>query len=203
MKIICIGRNYIDHCKELGNSIADEPLFFLKPETAIQPKGHPFFIPEFSKDIHYEVELVIKISKAGKHIEERFANKYYSQIGLGIDFTARDVQQECKKKGLPWEKAKGFDGSAQISQNFINKSSLKLSEIKFSLFKNNTEVQRGNSNEMVFSFEKIIAYVSKFYTLKTGDLIYTGTPAGVGQVKAGDILKGFIESQNMFTVFIK
>ena len=203
MKIICIGRNYLDHCKELGNSIADEPLFFLKPETAIQPKGHPFFIPEFSKDIHYEVELVLKINKAGKHIEERFANKYYSQIGLGIDFTARDVQQECKKKGLPWEKAKGFDGSAQISQNFINKSNLKLSEIRFSLFKNNTKVQQGNSNKMVFSFEKIIAHVSKFYTLKTGDLIYTGTPAGVGPVKAGDILKGFIGTQKMFTVFIK
>ena len=203
MKIICIGRNYATHVSELGNTLPTEPLFFLKPETAIQPKGHPFFIPEFSKDIHYEIELVLKINKTGKHIEERFAHKYYSQIGLGIDFTARDVQEECKAKGLPWEKAKGFDGSAQISRTFINKSKLELSNIKFSLLKNNEEVQKGNSKDMIFNFEQIIAHLSKVYTLKTGDLIYTGTPAGVGAVKADDILKGFIGEQEMFKVVVK
>ena len=203
MKIICIGRNYLNHVKELGNTIPNEPLFFLKPETAIQPKGHPFFIPDFSKNIHYEVELVLKINRTGKHIEERFAHKYYSQIGLGIDFTARDVQEECKAKGLPWEKAKGFDGSAQISRTFIDKSKLELSDIKFSLFKNDREVQIGNSNDMIFNFEQIIAHLSKIYTLKSGDLIYTGTPKGVGAVKVGDQLKGFIGEQEMFSVVVK
>ena len=203
MKIICIGRNYEKHISELGNLLPTEPLFFLKPETAIQPKGHPFFIPDFSKNIHYEVELVLKINKTGKHIEERFAHKYYSQIGLGIDFTARDVQEECKAKGLPWEKAKGFDGSAQISRTFINKSKLELSNIKFSLLKNKEEVQKGNSKKMLFNFDQIIAHVSKIYTLKIGDLIYTGTPAGVGAVKAGDTLKGFIGEKEMFKVVVK
>ena len=203
MKIICIGRNYANHTKELGNPINTEPLFFLKPETAIQPKGHPFFIPHFSANIHYEVELVIRIDKAGKHIEEKFAHKYYSQIGLGIDFTARDIQQECKEKGLPWEKAKGFDGSAQISNNFIEKFNLDLSNIPFSLHKNEKQVQLGNSSEMIFKFDKIISYISRFYSLKIGDLIYTGTPEGVGKVDKGDILKGFIEEKEMFKVRIK
>jgi 2-keto-4-pentenoate hydratase/2-oxohepta-3-ene-1,7-dioic acid hydratase in catechol pathway len=203
MKIICIGRNYAKHISELGNTLPPEPLFFLKPETSIQPKGHPFFIPDFSKNIHYEVELVIKISKTGKHIEECFAHKYYSQIGLGIDFTARDIQKECQIKGLPWEKAKGFDGSAQISRTFIDKSKLKLSEIEFSLLKNKKEVQKGNSKDMLFNFDQIITHLSKVYTLKIGDLIYTGTPAGVGAVKAGDILKGFIGEQEMFKVVVK
>ena len=203
MKIICIGRNYINHAKELGNAIASEPLFFLKPDTAIQPKGHPFFIPHFSNDIHYEVELVIRINKTGKHIEERFAHTYYSQIGLGIDFTARDIQQECKAKGLPWEKAKGFDGSAQISRTFIDKSNLNLNNISFSLQKNGKQVQLGNSKDMCFNFDAIIAHISKFYTLKIGDLIYTGTPEGVGSVKAGDELKAFIGEQEMFKVVIK
>ena len=203
MKIICIGRNYAKHASELGNTLPTEPLFFLKPETAIQPKGHPFFIPDFSKNIHYEVELVLKINKTGKHIEERFAHKYYSQIGLGIDFTARDVQDECKAKGLPWEKAKGFDGSAQISRTFIDKSDLELSNIKFSLLKNNEEVQKGNSKNILFNFDQIIAHLSKVYTLKTGDLIYTGTPAGVGAVKSSDILKGFIGEKEMFKVMVK
>ena len=203
MKIICIGRNYVNHAKELGNAIASEPLFFLKPDTAIQPKGHPFFIPQFSNDIHYEVELVIRINKTGKHIEERFAHSYYSQIGLGIDFTARDIQEECKAKGLPWEKAKGFDGSAQISRTFIDKSDLNLKNIIFSLNKNNTPVQLGNSKDMSFNFDTIIAHISKFYTLKIGDLIYTGTPEGVGPVKYGDELKGFIGEQEMFKVIIK
>jgi 2-keto-4-pentenoate hydratase/2-oxohepta-3-ene-1,7-dioic acid hydratase in catechol pathway len=203
MKIICIGRNYVNHAKELGNDITSEPLFFLKPDTAIQPKGHPFFIPHFSNDIHYEVELVIRINKTGKHIKERFAHTYYSQIGLGIDFTARDIQQECKAKGLPWEKAKGFDGSAQISRNFINKSDLNLNNISFSLQKNGEQVQLGNSKDMCFNFDAIIAYISKFYTLKIGDLIYTGTPEGVGSVKARDELKGFIGKQEMCKVVIK
>jgi len=203
MKIICIGRNYVDHAKELGNDIPSEPIFFLKPATAIQPKGHPFFIPHFSNDIHYEVELVIKINKAGKHIEERFAHKYYDQIGLGIDFTARDIQEECKAKGLPWEKAKGFDGSAQISRNFIDKAELALNDITFSLEKNEEQVQLGNSKNMLFSFDKIITHISKFYTLQIGDLIYTGTPEGVGPVKAGDKLKGFIGEKEMLKVMVK
>ena len=203
MKIICIGRNYVNHAKELGNDIPSEPIFFLKPATAIQPKGHPFFIPHFSNDIHYEVELVIKINKAGKHIEERFAHKYYNQIGLGIDFTARDIQEECKAKGLPWEKAKGFDGSAQISRSFINKEELELNNISFSLQKNGEQVQIGNSKDMLFSFDKIIAYISKFYTLQIGDLIYTGTPEGVGPVKAGDKLQGLIAEKEMFKVMVK
>ena len=203
MKIICIGRNYIDHAKELGNSIPNEPLFFLKPETAIQPKKHPFFIPHFSSEIHYEVELVIRIGKAGKHIEEKFAHKYYSQIGLGIDFTARDIQEECKAKGLPWEKAKGFDGSAQISEDFIDKSDLELNNICFKLVRNSRIVQKGNSKEMLFTFDKIVSYVSKFYTLKIGDLIYTGTPEGVGKVEVGDNLKGYIGNKEMFNIRIK
>ncbi|HIE73314.1 MAG TPA: FAA hydrolase family protein [Flavobacteriales bacterium] len=203
MKIICIGRNYANHAKELGNTIPTEPLFFLKPETAIQPKGHPFFIPDFSNEIHYEVELIIKIDKIGKNIEELFAHKYYSQIGLGIDFTARDIQEECKAKGLPWEKAKGFDGAAQISRSFINKSELDLNDISFLLEKNGEQVQIGNSKDMLFSFDKIISYISKFYTLKIGDLFFTGTPAGVGKVEKGDILKGFIGEKEMFKVVVK
>ena len=203
MKIICIGRNYVHHAKELGNTIPTEPLFFLKPETAIQPKGHPFFIPHFSNEIHYEVELVLRINKSGKHIEEKFAHKYYSQIGLGVDFTARDIQEEYKAKGLPWEKAKGFDGSAQISSTFIEKSDLNLDNISFSLNKNGKQVQIGNSSEMIFNFDKIISYLSKFYSLKIGDLIYTGTPEGVGKIEKGNILNGFIGEQEMFKVVVK
>ncbi|MEE2700070.1 MAG: fumarylacetoacetate hydrolase family protein [Bacteroidota bacterium] len=203
MKIICIGRNYLNHVKELGNAIPTEPLFFLKPETAIQPKEHPFFIPDFSNEIHFEVELVVKIDKIGKNIDEKFAYKYYSEIGLGIDFTARDIQEQCKEKGLPWEKAKSFDGSAQISRTFINKSDLDLEDITFSLEKNGKQVQSGNSKEMLFSIDKLIAYLSRFYTLKIGDLIYTGTPEGVGKIEKGDVLKGFIYKQKMFTVLVK
>ena len=203
MKIICIGRNYVNHAKELGNDIPTEPLFFLKPETAIQPKGHPFFIPDFSDNIHYEVELVVRINKSGKHIAEKFAHKYYSKIGLGIDFTARDIQEECKAKGLPWEKAKGFDGSAQLSRTFIDKSKLELDNIPFRLEKNGEQVQIGNSKDMLFNFDKIISYLSQFYTLKIGDLIYTGTPEGVGKVIAGETLKGFITDKEMFKVVVK
>ena len=203
MKIICIGRNYVNHAKELGNQIPSEPLFFLKAETAIQPKGHPFFIPDFSNEIHYEVELVVKIDKIGKNIEEKFSHKYYNEIGLGIDFTARDIQEECQAKGLPWEKAKGFDGAAQISRIFINKSELDLNDISFRLEKNGEQVQIGNSKDMLFSFDAIIAHISKFYTLKIGDLIYTGTPEGVGKVEEGETLKGFIGDEEMFNVAIK
>ena len=203
MKIICIGRNFVSHAKELGNDLPTEPLFFLKPDTAIQPKGHPFFIPNFSENIHFEVELVVRIDKIGKHIEERFAHKYYSKIGLGIDFTARDIQEECKEKGLPWEKAKGFDGSAQISRTFIDKSELELDNIPFRLVKNGEQVQIGNSKDMLFNFDKIISYISQFYTLKIGDLIYTGTPEGVGKVIAGETLKGYIEDKEMFKVVVK
>lgn len=203
MKIICIGRNYVNHAKELGNAIASEPVFFLKPDTAISPKGHPFFIPDFTNNVHYEVELVIKINRLGKNIEEQFAHKYYSEIGLGIDFTARDIQEEVKAKGLPWERAKGFDGSAVISRTFINKEELDINNIGFSLSKNGDSVQKGNSKDMLFNFDKIIAYISQFYTLKIGDLIYTGTPAGVGQVANGDVLEGFISTQKMFVVKVR
>tara|TARA_B110000438_G_scaffold72431_1_gene72534 strand:- start:25 stop:636 length:612 start_codon:yes stop_codon:yes gene_type:complete len=203
MKIICIGRNYLEHAKELGNNITKEPLFFLKPDSAIQPKGHPFFIPDFSNNIHYEIELVLKICKNGKNINEKFAHTYYKEIGLGIDFTARDLQDKCKKLGLPWEIAKGFDGSAQISNSFINKKNLDINNINFHLKLNNNLVQSGNSKDLIFSFDKIISYISKFYTLKTGDLIYTGTPAGVGKVNIGDKLSGFINDTEKLTVDIK
>jgi 2-keto-4-pentenoate hydratase/2-oxohepta-3-ene-1,7-dioic acid hydratase in catechol pathway len=203
MKIICIGRNYLDHAKELGNKIPTSPLFFLKPDTAIQPKGHPFFIPDFSNNIHFEVELVVKISKNGKNIDEKFAHKYYDEIGIGIDFTARDIQEDCKKNGLPWEKAKGFDGSAQISNKFINKKSLNLEDINFSLNLNNSLMQKGNSKNMIFSFDQIISYISKYYTLRAGDLIYTGTPSGVGKVEIGDSLNCFINGGEMLKVNIK
>ena len=203
MKIICIGRNYHDHISELKNKITKEPLFFLKPDTAIQPKGHPFFIPDFSNNIHYEVELVIKVSKNGKNINEQFSHKYYEEIGLGIDFTARDIQEECKELGHPWEKAKGFDGSAQIGNKFINKNDLDLNNICFKLEKNQQIVQNGNSKDMIYSFDYIISYVSKFYTLRAGDLIYTGTPAGVDRVKIGDKLIGYLEEEKILSVNIK
>ena len=203
MKIICIGRNYHDHISELKNKITNEPLFFLKPDTAIQPKGHPFFIPDFSNNIHYEIELVIKVSKNGKNINEQFSHKYYEEIGLGIDFTARDIQNQCKELGHPWEKAKGFDGSAQISHKFINKNDLDLNNICFKLEKNQQIVQHGNSKDMIYSFDYIISYVSKFYTLRAGDLIYTGTPAGVDKVEIGDKLIGYLEEEKILSVNIK
>ena len=203
MKIICIGRNYKNHAKELANDIPKEPLFFLKPDTAIQPKGHPFFIPDFSNEIHHEIEIVLKISKNGKHINQNFAHNYFQKIGLGIDFTARDIQEKCKKNGLPWEIAKGFDGSAQISNIFFDKKDIVLNNIKFSLENNNITKQIGNSNNMIFSFDEIISYVSKFITLKAGDLIYTGTPSGVDKVNKGDVLTGFIEKKKVLVVKVK
>jgi acylpyruvate hydrolase len=203
MKIICIGRNYAEHAKELGNSVPTEPVFFCKPDSAILPKGNPFFIPDWTTDVHYEVELVLRIDRLGKHISKEFAPRYYGAVGLGIDFTARDVQDELKKKGLPWEKAKGFDGSAVISHEFVAVEELEKSNIRFSLHKNNETVQSGNSQDMIFDFDAIIAYVSQYMTLKIGDLIFTGTPNGVGKVSPGDELSGFLGERQMFQVKVK
>ncbi len=203
MKIICLGRNYINHAKELSNEIPEEPLFFLKPDSSILPKRNPFYIPNFSDEIHYEVELIVKISRLGKNISEKFAGDYYNEIGLGIDFTARDLQNECKKKGLPWEKAKAFDQSAVVSTAFINKKTIDIGNLNFSLNKNGTRVQKGNSADMIFSIDQIISYVSQFMTLKTGDLIFTGTPEGVGKINIGDELIGYIGDQQMFKTKIK
>lgn len=203
MKIICIGRNYVNHAKELGNAIPKEPLFFLKPDSAILPKRNPFYIPNFSNEIHYEVELIIKICKLGKNIDKKFASTYFNEIGLGIDFTARDIQENCKEKGHPWEKAKAFDQSAVISSKFYNKNELDEQNINFSLTKNGEIVQQGNSSQMLFDFDSIIAHVSKFMTLKIGDLIFTGTPAGVGKVAIDDVLIGAIEGVEAFKTKIK
>ena len=192
MKIICIGQNYLDHIKELNSKSQQEIIFFLKPETAIPIKGQPFFLPDFSKKIEHEIEIVLKINKAGKFIQEKFANRYYNDISLGIDFTARDIQQKMKEKGLPWEIAKSFDGSGVIGE-FINKSELNINNIPFSLKKNRNTVQIGNSNNMIHDFDKIISYISKFITLKKGDLIFTGTPDGVATVEPGDVLECAIE----------
>ena len=203
MKIICIGRNYSEHAKELKNEVPTEPVFFMKPDTALLKDNAPFYYPSFSKDIHYELELVIKISKNGKSILPQFAHKYYEQITVGIDFTARDLQQQCKEKGLPWEKAKSFDNSAVIGR-FISIAELKNSSvIEFDLTLNGQSVQQGFSNQMLFSIDQIIAYVSGFVTLKTGDLIYTGTPAGVGSVKIGDRLIASIEKEELLDFEIK
>ena len=203
MKIICIGRNYVDHAKELNNPLPEKPVFFLKPETSLLLKNRPFYYPEFSNEIHYETELVIKINKNGKYIQEKFANTYYKELGLGIDFTARDLQRNCKQKGLPWEIAKGFDNSAPLSK-FISFDELQNSNhILFHLDLNGKKVQNGSSKDMIFSIDKIISYISQFITLKMGDLIFTGTPAGVGPVKIGDHLEGYIEDKKMFDFRVK
>lgn len=203
MKIICIGRNYRDHAKELNNDVPDEPVIFLKPDSSLLKPGQVFFIPDQFKEVHHEVELVIRIGRNGKHIAERFAHKYYDEIGLGIDFTARDKQSELKAKGLPWELAKGFDGSAVISP-MLNKTELPdIQDIRFSLKKNGELVQNGHSADMLFPVNQIISFVSKYYTLKMGDLIYTGTPAGVGPVKKEDVLEGFIGDKKLFTCKVK
>lgn len=203
MKIICVGRNYADHIKELNNNFNEEPVIFLKPETAQLQSRMPFFIPGFSKEIHHEVELVIKINKAGKNIKEEFAHKYFSEIGIGIDFTARDVQTELKQKGLPWELGKAFDGSAPTGKFVSVEKFAALDNINFSLLKNNVLTQVGNSSQMIFSFRKIISFVSQFITLKKGDLIFTGTPKGVSKVEVNDILECFIENEKLLTVKIK
>ena len=201
MKIICIGKNYLEHAKEMGDIAPEKPIFFLKPDSAILPKRNPFYIPNFSNEVHHEVELIIKIKKLGKCINLNFAKEYYSEIGLGIDFTARDIQKKCKEKGHPWEIAKAFDQSAVISDSFININS--LSDINFHLDKNGETVQKSNIKDMIFSIDEIIHYVSKYMTLKIGDLIFTGTPSGVGPVNIGDRLEGFINDKKMFTVNIK
>lgn len=204
MKIICIGRNYADHAKELGNEVPEEPLFFLKPDSAILPHRNPLYIPEFTKDLHYEVELVVKIDRLGKYISPEHAPRYYSSIGLGIDFTARDLQKKLKEKGQPWEKAKAFDGSAALSKRFIPLEDFDdPGAINFSLKKNGDSVQEGNSRDMIFDINQIISFVSKFMTLKIGDLIYTGTPPGVGKVAIDDVLEGYIQKEQLLKVRIK
>ena len=203
MKIICIGRNYKNHVNELNNIVPTEPVIFLKPDTSIILKKQPFFIPDFSNDILHEVEIIVKINRVGKYISKEFAHKYYDKIGLGIDFTARDIQQNQKKFGLPWEKAKAFDGSALIGK-LVNKTSFDdINDIKFSLMKNNELVQQGNTSQMLWDIDSIIAYVSSFFTLKIGDIIFTGTPAGVGAVKENDKLKGFINGDEFFDLKIR
>ncbi|MCL1670288.1 fumarylacetoacetate hydrolase family protein [Elizabethkingia ursingii] len=198
MKIICVGRNYTEHAKELKNEIPTEPVLFIKPDTSVL-KGSDFYIPEFSNDIHYELELVIKISKGGKYIQEENAPKHYEQIGLGIDFTARDLQSKLKEKGLPWEKAKGFDGSAVVS-DFFPVENFNTEEIHFELKKNNQTVQEGNSKDMIFDINKLITNISQYFTLRVGDLIFTGTPAGVGKVEENDILDAYLENEKLFSV---
>ncbi|WP_034041184.1 fumarylacetoacetate hydrolase family protein [Wocania ichthyoenteri] len=203
MKLICIGRNYTEHIKELENEKPTDPVVFIKPDTAILLKKQPFFIPDFSDDVHHEVEILVKINRVGKHIDKKFAHKYYKEIGLGIDFTARDLQSQLKAKGLPWEKAKAFDGAAVVG-NWLSVDVIRnVDDIKFSLQKNDTIVQQGNTSHMLWKIDEIIEYVSKYFTLKIGDIIFTGTPAGVGKVIANDKLKGFIEDKEMFSITVK
>lgn len=203
MKIICIGRNYADHISELNNERPDEPVIFLKPDTAILPKKTPFVIPEFSKEVHHEVEVLIKICKVGKYISPKFAHKYYDEIGLGIDFTARDLQAKLKEKGLPWEKAKAFDHSAIIGDFLPKKNYSSLENINFELRSNGEIVQQGSTALMLWNIDEIISYVSQFFTLKKGDIIFTGTPKGVAAVKENDVLEGFLEGKQMFKIQIK
>jgi 2-keto-4-pentenoate hydratase/2-oxohepta-3-ene-1,7-dioic acid hydratase in catechol pathway len=203
MKLICIGRNYTKHIEELNSEKPSDPVIFLKPDSAILAKNHPFVIPDFSDNIHYEVEVIVKINRVGKHIDKKFAHKYYEEIGLGIDFTARDLQNKLKDKGLPWEKCKAFDGSAVIG-SWLPKSQFKdVNNIPFSLSKNDELVQNGNTGNMLWKIDEIIEYVSKYFTLKIGDIIFTGTPEGVGKVFANDRLKGLIENTEMFSITVK
>lgn len=205
MKIICIGRNYSKHAKELGNDIPEEPIFFIKPDSSILPIRNPLYIPEWTNELHYEVELVVKINRLGYYIDERHAHKYYDKVGIGIDFTARDVQRDLKAKGLPWEKAKSFDGAAAIGKKFFSIKELggNIQDISFSLMKNNEVVQSTNSSEMLFSVDKLISHVSQFMSLKIGDLIFTGTPSGVGKVDVNDELTCFIGEEKLLHVNIK
>ncbi|MBN1952864.1 MAG: fumarylacetoacetate hydrolase family protein [Bacteroidales bacterium] len=203
MKIVCIGRNYTEHARELNNPVPDEPVVFMKPDSALLLKNKPFFLPDFSREIHHEVEVVVRINRVGKHIQERFAHRYYNEVSLGIDFTARDLQNRCKKEGKPWEIAKGFDGSAVLGE-FISLESMNSPKaIPFHLDVNGNTVQRGNTADMLFSIDRIIAYVSRFVTFKIGDLIYTGTPAGVGPVAVNDRLEGYLEDRKMFNFLVK
>ncbi|MEG9328125.1 fumarylacetoacetate hydrolase family protein [Salinimicrobium catena] len=204
MKIICVGRNYTEHIAELENEKPTDPVLFMKPDTAILLKKQPFFIPPFSNDVHYEVELLVRINRVGKHIQKKFAHKYYDQVGLGIDFTARDLQQKLKEKGLPWEKAKSFDGAAVIGEKWLDKQRFQdVDDINFSLQKNQNVVQKGNSSHMLWKIDELIEYISQYFTLKIGDVIFTGTPAGVGPVAIGDELTGFIEDEQVFSIQVK
>jgi 2-keto-4-pentenoate hydratase/2-oxohepta-3-ene-1,7-dioic acid hydratase in catechol pathway len=203
MKIICIGRNYADHISELNNERPAEPVIFMKPDTALLQKQFPFVIPEFSNDVHHEVEVVVKISKVGKYIDPKFAHKYYDEVTLGIDFTARDLQSKLKEKGLPWEKAKAFDGSAVIG-DFVNKTDFaSLANVNFEMHNNGQTVQKGNTSLMLWNIDELVAEASKYFTLKTGDVIFTGTPQGVAAVKPGDVLEGFLEGKKLFKIQVK
>jgi 2-keto-4-pentenoate hydratase/2-oxohepta-3-ene-1,7-dioic acid hydratase in catechol pathway len=203
MKLICIGRNYVDHIEELKNERPDEPVVFIKPDSAILPKEQDFYIPEFSNDVHYEVEVLVKIKKVGKHIAKEFAHKYYDEVGLGIDFTARDLQSKLKAKGLPWEKAKGFDGAAVVG-NWVSKKKFQdMDNLSFSLAKNGEMVQEGNTSLMLWKIDEIIAYVSTYFMLKKGDIIFTGTPAGVGKVSPNDYLVGTLEGEQLFDINVR
>lgn len=202
MKIFCVGRNYVAHAKELGNEVPDEPVIFMKPKSALLQSHTPFYYPEFTNELHYECELVLRISKNGKYIQEKHASKYYNGISVGIDFTARDIQDELKKKGLPWEKAKAWDNSAVVGE-WIDFKPEHKKEILFTLQKNKEVVQTGNTSNMIFNFDQIVAHISNYFSLNIGDMIFTGTPSGVGECVVGDILEGFIGEQNLFTVEIK
>ena len=203
MKIICVGRNYAAHAKELNNAVEEEPVIFLKPDTALLSNNQDFYLPDFSNDIHYEAEVVVKINKPGKHIDEKFANRYYDSISVGVDFTARDLQSMLKAKGLPWERAKAFDGSAVIGSFLPLAEVGNIADLDFSMNLNGQKVQSANTSEMVFSVDKVIAFVSRFITLKTGDLIYTGTPQGVGKVNVGDHLIGYVGDKELFNFKVK
>lgn len=203
MKLICIGRNYAAHIDELNNERPDEPVIFIKPDSAVLPKEQDFYIPEFSNDIHYEVEVLVKIKKVGKHIAERYAHKYYDEVSLGIDFTARDLQSKLKEKGLPWEKAKGFDGAAVIGRWLHKEKFSDLNQLKFELKKNGEVVQSGDTNLMLWKIDELIAYVSTFFMLKKGDILFTGTPSGVGKVAPNDYLSGSIEDEELFAIKVK
>jgi 2-keto-4-pentenoate hydratase/2-oxohepta-3-ene-1,7-dioic acid hydratase in catechol pathway len=203
MKIICIGRNYANHIEELKNERPSEPVVFMKPDSAVLLKQHPFVIPEFSEDIHHEIELIVKINKVGKYIEPKYAHKYYDEISVGIDFTARDLQTKLKEKGLPWEKAKAFDGSAVIGEFLPKSQFVSLENITFELTNNNITVQKGNSSLMLWNIDELISYVSQYFTLKIGDIIFTGTPEGVAVVRPDDVLEGFLEGQKLFRIQVK
>jgi 2-keto-4-pentenoate hydratase/2-oxohepta-3-ene-1,7-dioic acid hydratase in catechol pathway len=203
MKIICIGRNYTEHIAELQNERPTEPVVFMKPDSAVLLKQHPFVIPEFSDDIHHEIEIIVKINKVGKYIDTKFAHKYYDEIGVGIDFTARDLQQNLKDKGLPWEKSKAFDGSAVIGDFLSIKTFSSLENLTFELTNNGETVQKGNTNNMLWKIDELISYVSQYFTLKIGDIIFTGTPAGVAKVNPNDVLEGFLEGNKLFRIQVK
>jgi 2-keto-4-pentenoate hydratase/2-oxohepta-3-ene-1,7-dioic acid hydratase in catechol pathway len=203
MKIFCVGRNYADHAKELGNAVPEEPVIFMKPKTALLPPNSPFYYPEFSNELHYEVELVLRISKNGKYVPEDQANKYYDAISVGIDFTARDIQANLKKKGLPWEKAKAWDNSAIIGDWVMLTDEMLTAPILFSLTKNTEQVQMGDTKDMIFSFDHIVSHISQYFSLNIGDMIYTGTPAGVGECVVGDQLEGYLETKKLFELEIK